>query len=274
MATKSDYRIRSTAGSERPSPMVRFYWQMDLRSHDCEISQDLIPSAFLDIIFPLEIGIKVGGSDSVFEEPFLSPILTQGKTISFLKGCFLFGIRLEAVPGAGLVECSPAEFEQAPNDLVSVLRRPVRKALCSIIYDLPSFEARVAALDKYFLGADLSSRRSSAELCHAALEFINRNPQAKVGDICDRSGYSARWIERVFDENLGCAPKTVIRIVRLNRFLESMKKRPQAKLTDLAYDAGYYDQSHLVREFRRFANLSPSEFGRNYPHFAKIMNHI
>jgi AraC-like DNA-binding protein len=77
-----------------------------------------------------------------------------------------------------------------------------------------------------------------------------------------------------FQEYLGASPTEIIKIVRLNRFLNVLHKHKEQKLTRLALEAGYYDQSHLIRDFKNFSNMSPGNYKRSYPLISKVMNHL
>jgi AraC-like DNA-binding protein len=70
-------------------------------------------------------------------------------------------------------------------------------------------------------------------------------------------GCSRRRLERAFDEHVGLPPKLLARILRFQR----VYRRAQGERVDwigLALDAGYYDQAHLIRDFRAFAGTTPA----------------
>lgn len=62
---------------------------------------------------------------------------------------------------------------------------------------------------------------------------------------------------RRFREQIGLTPKAYANIVRFNRALE-LARGPKATWAEIALDCGYYDQSHLVRDFQRFAGRAPA----------------
>ena len=69
---------------------------------------------------------------------------------------------------------------------------------------------------------------------------------------------SIRNFERRFIEQIGVPPKEYYRLVRFNNALITKLKYPQKNWTSIAYEFGYYDQMHMIKEFRQFANLNPS----------------
>ena len=68
---------------------------------------------------------------------------------------------------------------------------------------------------------------------------------------------SDRQLRRRVEERFGYGPRTLRRVLRLQRMLALAARRPRP-LADLALDAGYADQAHMTRECRELAGLSPS----------------
>jgi len=80
-------------------------------------------------------------------------------------------------------------------------------------------------------------------------------------------------MQRVFARDLGISPKLYARIVRLNAVLATLDETERARAVDLALDAGYFDQAHLLRDFRLLAGRTPSvgrdadgEMARHFTH--------
>jgi AraC-like DNA-binding protein len=75
------------------------------------------------------------------------------------------------------------------------------------------------------------------------------------------TGYSERHLERKFDDYLGISPKKYTNIIRLHYFLSLMNQGIiDENMTMLSYHAGYSDQSHLIREFKKNIGLTPKQY--------------
>ena len=81
--------------------------------------------------------------------------------------------------------------------------------------------------------------------------------RAKVGSIAERIGWSRKHLARRFTDEIGLGPKSVSRIVRLNRAMAAARAGGDG-WAGIAADCGYADQAHLVREFRELAGASPT----------------
>ncbi len=81
-----------------------------------------------------------------------------------------------------------------------------------------------------------------------------------VREMSRRTGCSIRTVERVFAREVGLYPKTLLRLVRIQRVLALAMEQPELSWTRIAFMAGYHDQPHLVREFHELVGCTPSEF--------------
>lgn len=75
-------------------------------------------------------------------------------------------------------------------------------------------------------------------------------------------GISERSLERLFLGHMGLTPILYSRISRFQKVLLQLKQGAYSSLTDVAYSSGYFDQSHFIRDFRRFSGVSPRVYLR------------
>jgi AraC-like DNA-binding protein len=81
--------------------------------------------------------------------------------------------------------------------------------------------------------------------------------RAPVKSVVEESGYSHRRLLSLFRDAVGLSPKVFARLTRLQRALEHISCGTCPSLAEVAVHAGYADQSHFTREFRRIAGVSP-----------------
>jgi AraC-like DNA-binding protein len=108
---------------------------------------------------------------------------------------------------------------------------------------------------------DRIARAKSPDLAVAwmAAEIERRGGNLRVGALHEDASLSrARAVER-FRDQIGAPPKLYARLVRFRLVLERLQA-DDAALSDVALDAGYYDQAHMNAEFRAFAGVSPVAF--------------
>ncbi|MFT3914874.1 MAG: helix-turn-helix domain-containing protein [Anaeromyxobacteraceae bacterium] len=96
--------------------------------------------------------------------------------------------------------------------------------------------------------------RAAARLAVSAAE---RLPRATVHAVAADLGVSERHLRRVFRETVGVGPKTFARLIRFHRALGAARAGRREGWAGIAAAAGYYDQAHLIAEFRAIAGVTP-----------------
>lgn len=82
----------------------------------------------------------------------------------------------------------------------------------------------------------------------------------KVAEMQERTGYSVRYINKVFIEEMGFSPKTFCKIIQFQRALEFLNYGAPDKMTDAAVFLGYYDQPQFIHDFSRYAGITPKKY--------------
>ena len=97
-------------------------------------------------------------------------------------------------------------------------------------------------------------RDAHAELARAAADRLTR---ANVNAVALELGVSERQLRRVFLETVGVSPKAFAKLARFHRALSAARKAAPPSWASIAAAAGYYDQAHLIAEFRAIAGVTP-----------------
>jgi AraC-like DNA-binding protein len=69
-----------------------------------------------------------------------------------------------------------------------------------------------------------------------------------------------RTLQRLFKKYIGISPVQFRRLSQFQDAFQQLRKNEYDKLSDIAFEHGYADQSHFTRSFREFINLSPNEY--------------
>ena len=120
-------------------------------------------------------------------------------------------------------------------------------------------EKTSACLDQILLRS--LERNSYNDTIIESIELIRAaNGLLTVKDIYEALGISKSKLEHHFKKDIGLTPKEYCRIEKLKHFLKCRRNSPELSLTELTYIGGYYDQSHLIKEFKYFTGTSPKRF--------------
>lgn len=136
----------------------------------------------------------------------------------------------------------------------------------SLLYDhlmnLHKTEHRLKALNKFFQELAYNHIPPNQVLIQASLNFITTHKGiVTIQQLIKHTGYTERHIERAFKESIGISPKKFVGIVKLHSFLKLLRtKSAENNITKICYDSGYFDQSHLIKEFRKYTGITPTDY--------------
>ena len=136
------------------------------------------------------------------------------------------------------------------------------RALEEEIANLPTRAARFQRLERELLRR--LRRAPEPDLRFASLaDFIARHGGAvRVESLTQASGLSRQHLRRRFRREAGVTTKQFIRLERFQAMMAARYAQPDADWASLAADCGYYDQAHLIAEFKEFTGVTPAEFFR------------
>jgi AraC-like DNA-binding protein len=82
----------------------------------------------------------------------------------------------------------------------------------------------------------------------------------RVREVSDSTGYSQKRFIRLFHNQVGLTPKLFGRVQRFQWLLDQINRGANVDWVRVALDAGYFDQSHMIRDFRAFTGVSPVKY--------------
>lgn len=107
------------------------------------------------------------------------------------------------------------------------------------------------------IAARLARARAEGPSVRLARAAAARLDSANVGEVARGLGVSERNLRRVFREVVGIGPKAYARLARFHRALRAAHDEARGDWASIAVASGYYDQAHLIAEFREIAGVTP-----------------
>jgi len=191
--------------------------------------------------------------------------------------CFVFGqissyIEIEPTGSTGIVA---ARF--FPEGLVPFIKTAIAELENRAVdlFDLFGDEAKLLELEvlsstdnpsrikliEEFLLSKLTAPHTIDSITKACVQAIFQS-QGQIGvvELADKMNINRRNMERRFISAVGLSPKQLSRVARLQATLKLLEQKQYSSLTSLAYESGYYDQAHFIKDFKEFTGLSPKSF--------------
>lgn len=119
---------------------------------------------------------------------------------------------------------------------------------------------RIEEANRFFLGLMPGPDPDAATAARIA-DLILNSPQIRnVASLSAATGLSVRSLQRLFQRYVGVSPKWVICRYRMHELVDVLNRGEEVDWAAMAVELGYFDQSHLIRDFRRTTGLSPEKY--------------
>ncbi len=133
----------------------------------------------------------------------------------------------------------------------------VLKAVTDQLQNTASLEEGKAIVERFLL-ARAAGLREILPVDHAMRVLLHHNGNMPMEKIASLSCLCIKQFERKCQERIGMNPKMYARVLRFSKAYRMHEALPKLSWTKIAYEAGYYDQMHMIRDFKVFAGVNPS----------------
>ena len=173
----------------------------------------------------------------------------------------MFGVRFYPHAASIFLNEDVSLFNNSITDLADVAGKPV-KEVYSKLQEATTVQQRILHLDLYFLQR-LSLFKKKMEktlLVNTVMNELNHQDfYDNIENVATRHGITSRYLQKIFIQHTGLTPKLYVKIHRFQNSLQLVAAQ-KLSLTSIAYECGYFDQSHFIREFKSFTGSTPSAF--------------
>jgi AraC-like DNA-binding protein len=189
-----------------------------------------------------------------FSGAMVSGAYRQPFTFDTRENASVVGVHLRPGQAGAILGVPPGELTDRHVDLEALWgrrARELRERLCAAT----TTHQRFAILE-----AELASRLDESP-AHPAVAYALDAlacPEVRVAGVARGAGLSQRRLIELFTAAVGITPKRFGRILRFHR-ATALARSTAFDWTRVAHECGYYDQAHLIRDFRELADITPSD---------------
>ncbi len=241
---------------------VNFFWTINQSNID--LNHKFLPLKNIDLIINLSSNSKYRKTDN--REGDLSQVYFMGIMDKFKYNWIIEGGKLDIIgisfSNFGLFPFVKKPLAEFKNEIIDF--HSINTDFTNILIDQFSakdcINSRLNILEHELLKLldnRISIVNNDSKIINA---FCSCNKQFQIDEFCSRNGVNSRKLERLFSRYVGISPKKILKISRFQRTLNQIIKNDYDKLSDLAFDNGYYDQMHFIRDFKIFTSISPKKF--------------
>ncbi|MBK8002617.1 MAG: AraC family transcriptional regulator [Gemmatimonadetes bacterium] len=249
---------------------VRCWWSLTDDTGPPAAAEPALPDGSPELIVNLGDPFEQVAADGrVTRQPaaFLVGQITRPMTVRPTGRVALVALRLEAHGAAPLLRdasrltdrwCALAEL--GVTDAEPLLQRLRATATPA---------AQAAQLLAWYLERGAAAPAPDPAVVAAVRALRASHGGVALEGLCRDLGLTPRTLQRRFRPAVGISPKLLARIIRFQRIFREWRERPSG-LARVAVASGYFDQSHMIRDFRQFAGAPPADFLAALPRFTEF----
>lgn len=241
---------------------VKHYWSLrNCLSADKNHIHRIIPNGLIELIFYFEDKPLSGDKEiSINENTLLTGQLSKYYDLTISGNLNLFSILFKPHGISAFLNIPLIEL-QNQNIPLKYLLKGVDDLECKL-YEADSFGKRVEIAESYLLKLKRNNKNEyNFQRINESVYLINNSRgMIDIDTLASKACYSRRQFERVFSDFVGISPKQFLKIVRFQNAIHVKSNNFCKNLTELTYRTGYYDQSHMINDFKHFSGLTPKQY--------------
>jgi AraC-like DNA-binding protein len=242
--------------------LVRFFWVLEYNgASEFPVQYKLLAEGFPGLVF-------------FFRNQYgaINGQTTEHRTFSMVGNFKMMGVYLYPYTFPLLFKIPSGEFTHQHIPLTELYKAEFAELQDKILETTTDVQG-VHILSDYLYNKSIRAIGANDKFHQCIRHVINQSGNVEVDLLAQQAGISNRQLERKFSAAVGLSPKIFSRLMRFHTSLRLLQSDTIKSLTDVGYAAGYFDQSHFIREFREFAGLPPGEYF-NLPAHSRADNFI
>lgn len=242
-------------------PYVERFWEGTFNlSGKTILSQNVVPNGFVELILHTSdrhCSLQSGRNWSSSPDYTVIGLYTCPYIVKFPDMVDVFGIRFKPEGIFNLFGIPASVFNEGYEDMGQVLGRDFRE-FSEQVREAKTVDEKIRLSNRY-LFSQLQKHHPEMSYVNRAAELIRKTDGIdKIEELPGKVYISLRQLEREFKKKVGTTPKRYMRIARINEVYRKLEDGKAADFTKLAFDCGYADQAHFIRDFKNFTGIQPT----------------
>jgi len=248
-------------------PFIKQYWCIEKVLLESEKhTQRIIPSGLPELSLYIGSRPNVIGNKKDLEDNFiLNGHQSEFYDLQIEKELSVFSIVFQP---QGLMIFFRFPLNELYNKSIPLnfLNKKIEQEILPQLTNEQSFYNRIRIVERYFydLLKEEHNRFDFARINHVINIIRKTHGKISIENLASESCLSRKQFERKFLELIGLTPKKYLKTIRLQHALYMKSRNEKMNMTDLAYELGYFDQAHLINEFKLLTGFTPKHYFDNY----------
>ena len=241
--------------------IIDYYWiEKNGRS-----SVKVLPDGTTSIIFNMGNSINISDDNGCYKETSNNLIVGTHKKYYLLdekKDTHLIGIKFKQGGAYHFFKIPMLEFSNKIINLDDLINGESEK-LRGQLKEVNGVDEIKKVLD-YYLLIKTDMLTGVNDIVDFAIKKVKANGSPSlIKNLCESANISNKHLITLFNEKIGLSPKIIQRLNKFIRVIETIQNRKTISWPQVAYECHYYDQAHLINDFKSFSGLSPKTYYDN-----------
>jgi AraC-like DNA-binding protein len=246
-------KITTHYPSEILKPFIREY---KIVESDSDAVNEILPDTAIVMVFRYnmsEINAPKGGRSLV------TGISPKIRSVNYSSGMRTLLVLFREGGAASLLKIPLNELLGKHAHLDDIMPAYIMSEIESKLDEAENNYERLVVVESFLLGM-LATKEPDPRITFAVHEIRKRKGNVNISKLANSVNISLDPFEKKFRRIIGTSPKQFASIVKLR---STIQYYPHARnLTDLAHQMNYFDQSHLIKEFKNLTGKTPGQFFR------------
>jgi len=249
---------------------VKRFWILEKEYTAEDEIEEVIPDPCVELIFNFGSAYSEIGGSPARELPNICLVGVLSKPLRLhARGLVkIVAVRFFAWGALSFLKNVASKDSATAADLDPMWRQVVESVTAKV--HSGEYAKAVEGIEDFLIGLRLNALFGREQVKAAARLLYRSKGQFRVAELADYCNMSVRQLQRQFGETTGVSPKTLGRIIRFEAIRDRLMSDPNANLTDLAYEFGYTDQAHFIKDFKAFTDKTPGEYAIEMEQFQKM----
>lgn len=246
--------------SETLKPFIKCYWTCH---HPADVLEVMYPSGSIELCIDISDGNTVRHrGNRAMRVPRLELLghWTIPTRAAIAKGNTCLITRFNPYAASLFFPNAASDFTNESVDLCDIFSKETTDFYDRLM-EQPSIQQKIVVLEQFLIRRLAMSKKNFQNLKlveRLCSQVYSGDNFFSLQNLSDQYGFSERYIQKLFSSWVGLTPQKFFAVQRFNKSLELIRSS-QEPLTSIAFECGYYDQAHFIKEFKSYTGLTPTQ---------------
>lgn len=248
--------------SQELQPFVKCFWSLDDDEKKVPVKQRVLPDGCMEMIFhygDLYRQYFEDGSSIIQPRSFVFGQITRYIEIAPTGISGIFSARFLPDGISPFLKMPVTQLENKAVSLKDIFNED-GNILEEKVLNATNNDDRIRQIETFLL-SKLTEQNTIDAITKSCVDIILQS-QGQIGitTLAGKMNIHRRNMERKFTSVIGISPKQLAKVARLQATLKMLGQKKFTNLTEIAYENGYFDQAHFIKDFKEFTGINPKSF--------------